>query len=140
MGRRGLLVKFAPDLDEVRGRIEHWRRTRRSRGRMPCELWAAAATLARSHGIYAVSKHLQVNYESLKSHVVGARGPEAKANKTQPAPEFVELGPVLAQRPVIGATVMELVGSSGSRLIVRVTGATGADVVGLVRELCRSVP
>jgi|WetSurMetagenome_2_1015567.scaffolds.fasta_scaffold182445_3 hypothetical protein len=140
MGRRGLLEKSAPDLDEVRGQIEHWRKTRPSRGTMPRELWEAAATLARSHGIYAVSQHLHISYDSLKTHVEGATLPKAKALKKPLSPEFVELGPVLPQRPVVDATVMELVGASGSRLIVRMSGAAGADVVALIRELYNRAP
>jgi hypothetical protein len=140
MGRRGLLVKSAPDLDEVRGQIEHWRKTRSSRGRMPPALWEAAARLARSRGIYAVSQHLNVNYDSLKSRVQGASKPKAKGARGRTVPQFVELGAILPTRPVVDATVMELVGATGSRLIVRVTGATSADVVALVRELYGRTP
>jgi hypothetical protein len=141
MGRRGLLVKSAPNLDEVRGHIEHWRKTRPSRGRMPPHLWEAAATLARSQGIHAVSQELHVSYDSLKAHVNGrAAGPRAKGAPKRLATQFVELGPVLPMRPEVGSTVMELVGATGSRLIVRVTGAAGADVVTLIRELYNRVP
>lgn len=140
MGRRGLLEKSALDLAELRGRIEHWRKTRSSRGRMPPELWEAAVTLARTHGVHAVSKHLRVRYGSLKERVEGASGRKAKVVKTRLAPEFVELEPMLPRRPVFGATVMELVSASGARLIVRVTGAAGADVVALIRELYDRTP
>jgi hypothetical protein len=135
MGRRGLVVKSAPDLDEVRGQIEHWRKTRSSRGRMPLALWEAAAALARTHGIYAVSQQLHVSYDSLKAHVDGVAKSKTRMSKGRLAPQFVELGSILPARPTFEGTVMELVGASGNRLIVRVTGPAGADVVALVREL-----
>jgi hypothetical protein len=129
------MTKSAADLDQVRGRIEHWRKTRRSRGKMPPELWEAAARLARSHGIYAASQQLHVSYDSLKAHVHGVGKAKAKIVKGRVAPQFVEVEPLGSMAPALDATVMELVGAAGNRLIVRVAGAASADVVALVREL-----
>ncbi len=91
--------------------------------------------LARSHGIYAVSQHLHVSYDSLKAQVRGAARAKAKIVKGRVAPQFVELGPLGRPASVLDGTVMELVGVSGNRLIVRVAGAASTDVVALVREL-----
>lgn len=55
-----------PSLDEVRDRIEDWRRTRTKISPMPAELWEAAATLAETMGVFPVSKALKINYQSLK--------------------------------------------------------------------------
>ncbi len=51
-------------IEEVRDRIEHWRKTRQKRSPMPEQLWDAAIPLARTHGIYAVAKALRVNYDT----------------------------------------------------------------------------
>jgi hypothetical protein len=123
-------------LDEVRGQIEHWRKTRPNRERMPAHLWEAAVALAEEYGIYAISRGLRVNYGGLKARVDGA----AKAERTRSAKgrvvsEFIELVPAVAMGSPTGTTVMELVGASGDRLIVRVAGAASADVVALIREL-----
>ena len=39
------------DLQELSGRFEDWRRTRRGKLPIPEPLWEAAAELARSHGV-----------------------------------------------------------------------------------------
>ena len=141
MGRRGLLSKSASALDEVRGQIEHWRKTRANRGRMPAHLWQAAVALAQSHGISAVSQGLRISYDRLKVHVDAAgKGRKVKGSRGWPEAEFIELVPAMSVTSPPGATVMELVGVGGNRLIVRVAGAAGADVVALIRELYDRAP
>jgi hypothetical protein len=141
MGRRGLLSKSVSALDEVRGQIEHWRKTRANRGRMPAHLWQAAVTLAQSHGISAVSQRLRISYDRLKVHVDAAgKGRNVKGTRGRAEAEFIELVPAMSVTSLPGATVMELVGVGGNRLIVRVAGAAGADVVALIRELYDRAP
>jgi hypothetical protein len=136
MGRRGLLSNSASTMDEVRGQIEHWRKTRANRGKMPAHLWQAAVTLAQLHGIFPVSQGLRISYARLKAHVDAAgKGRNVKGTEGRPKAKFIELVPAMAVNSRPGTTVMELVSVGGSRLIVRVAGAAGADVVGLIREL-----
>ena len=54
--------------------------------------------------------------------------------------QFVELLPAMAVSSPPGAMVLELVGAGGNRLIVRVAGAAGADVVALIRQLYDRAP
>ena len=53
-------------IEELRERIEYWRRTRQKKSPMPAELWEAAARAAHRHGIYTVAKDLRLSYDSLK--------------------------------------------------------------------------
>ena len=136
MGRRGLVVRSASQLDEVRGNIEHWRKTRANRGRMPAHLWEAAVALAEEHGIHAISKGLRISYDRLKAQVdEAAKAQKTRGSKGRLVSEFVELVPAAAMGSPTGTTVMELVGASGARLIVRVAGAASADIVALIRDL-----
>lgn len=59
----------ASRMNEVRRRIEHWRRTRRCRTAIPEELWLAAAAVARVHGVNATADALRLDYYRLKSRM-----------------------------------------------------------------------
>ena len=54
------------DLQELSGRFEDWRRTRRGKLPIPELLWAAAVELARSHGVCQTAQVLRLEYEKLK--------------------------------------------------------------------------
>lgn len=141
MGRRGLMSKSASSMDEVRKQIEHWRKTRPHRCRMPEHLWQSAIGLAQAQGIYAVSQGLRISYDRLKAHVDAAgQGRKVKGIQKRQEVDFVELIPAMAVSSRAGTTVMELVTVGGTRLIVRVAGAAGADVVALIRELYDGAP
>jgi hypothetical protein len=55
------------DLQELSGRFEDWRRTRRGKLPIPESLWAAAAELARSHGVCQTAQVLRLEYKKLSS-------------------------------------------------------------------------
>jgi hypothetical protein len=120
-------------MEQVRQRIEHWRETRARRGRMPERLWEAAVALAREHGVYATSRGLRLNYDSLRARVRGRR-PQRRSSKPREA-AFVELGPALPLGPVSPAgPVVELTGADGQKLTLRLAGPDELDLPGLVRE------
>jgi hypothetical protein len=56
-------------MEQVRQRIDPWRKTRVGRGRMPEALWRAAVALAGEHGVYATAQGLGVSYDSLETSV-----------------------------------------------------------------------
>jgi hypothetical protein len=116
-------------MDQVRQRIETWRRTRVRRGRMPEELWRAAMALAREYGVYAVARGLGVNYDSLKARVGGA----AKRDGA-PVSGFVELSPGLSMGALPAGSVLELVGAGGEKLTIRLAGSGEVDVADLCRD------
>jgi hypothetical protein len=47
-------------------RLKRWRSTHTGRRPIPESLWAAAANLAREHGIYPTAKALHLEYGKLK--------------------------------------------------------------------------
>jgi len=58
LGRRWRIDKWqekgdpsTPSIDEVRVRFEQWRQARHGRARIPDELWAEAAGVARKEGV-----------------------------------------------------------------------------------------
>jgi hypothetical protein len=98
---------------------------------MPDALWTAAARAADTHGVWAVSRALRVNYDSLKERVE-----RLSAGDQSSAARFVELDAasliVGAQTP---AVVIELSRRDGAMLTVRLQGeSTQADLTELARE------
>jgi len=110
-------------------RIEHWRRTREKRTRMPAELWSEAITLARREGrAYAIAKALRINFEGMKRRLAEAAGGSA------PAPgAFVEVtGAEFLGAAAESGTVVELSEAAGIRMTVRFAAKAEVDVARLV--------
>ena len=120
---------LAPAIVEVRGRMEHWRRTRKSKKPMPPELWRAAVAVAREHGVFAVSRELRLNYNTLKVRVK-----EAQRSAKPPQMDFVELklAPPAEAVPAAGLEV-EFVRASGDKMIMRLPAAKAEDAATLAR-------
>ena len=134
MGREGglALLKRA---DAVRQGIEAWRAQRPKPPAMPEELWTAAATLAREHGVYAISQSLRVDYGGLKRRVAEAGG--ERVRDEDGGDDFVEVSgsQILESHPTTdaatAASVVEMTHADGSRMVVRLTAQEPVDVVGL---------
>src|SRR6266571_6391849 len=80
---------ISAELEEVRRRLQVWRRKRKHGSRIPEALWRAAAKLAREHRPGKVAHALGLDYYCLKKRLGSANSksvPEAKA-------AFVELLP-----------------------------------------------
>jgi len=110
---------------------------------IPERLWAAAAELAREHGIYPTAKALHLEYGKLKQRAEAA-GPAVKrrgakvlaagsrrARRTAP-PTFVEL--IAPRSGGFPAGVVELEGPRG-RMRIELKGVATAELVALSRAL-----
>jgi|GEM_PF-3286374 hypothetical protein len=75
------------ELEQLRTRIERWRTSRASQGRMPETLWATAAEVAARHGVSRVASALGLGYEGLKQRVE-----EATLGRGAPQPEEAKRG------------------------------------------------
>jgi len=134
------------EVEEVRARIDRWRRSRAKRGAMPEELWAEAVALGERFGVYPVCRQLGLSYDRLKLHVVeaelqrihrlgvggeqGVGGPEAEVpvgfielHAAQAFGECGRSGPVVVE--------VELSRADGSRMSVRMAPEQQLDLVGL---------
>jgi hypothetical protein len=123
------------DLQELSGRFEDWRRTRRGKLPIPEPLWAAAAELARSHGVCQTAQVLRLEYKKLKQLSDGEAGGKPVRRRRAPAPAtFMELVPPPA---VAAECVIELEGPRG-KLRIQWKGTTAPDLAGLSRVLWES--
>src|SRR5260370_31923760 len=92
MTRRRSVATF--NLDEVRTRFENWRQNRRSKQRIPEELWSAAIEAARRDGVNRTAAALHLDGGKLKRRIVA---PDSGSGKAMPAPLVELLAPTLHQ-------------------------------------------
>jgi len=125
-------------------RFERWRSAHTGRLPIPERLWAAAAELAREHGVFPTAKALRLEYGKLKQRV-DAAGPAARGrvSKTPAAvprrtrsrfrpPAFMEM---IAPRPGSSPECrVELEGPRG-RMRIEFKGIATAELVALSRAL-----
>ena len=111
-------------LEQVQQRFESWRRRRKKRTRIPCNLWQAAVSLSEEYSINHLSKALRVNYTALKKQVIKSQNRESEAFSSP----FIEL-PVPAA-PLTESTI-EMIKSDGSVMRITVKGVTALDWVEL---------
>lgn len=94
------------DVQAVRERFEAWRQTRLGRSRIPAELWAAAAGLARHYGVHRVARALGLNDLALKNHALEAAPDAVQAASSEPA--LAQSNPSASQEPEVSADVAAL--------------------------------
>lgn len=131
--------RAAPDIPHgmrvLHGRFTRWRKSHTRRLPIPDPLWAAAAEMAREHGVFRTAKVLSLEYGKLKrlmgeSHT----GRRRTARLNAPAATFVELLPPGTS----GAEcLIELEGPRG-KMRIQWKGSTAPDLAGLSRVLWES--
>jgi hypothetical protein len=82
---------------------------------LPEPLWAAAATLAATHGVSAVARILQLDYYKLKGRVTPTPG---RSVRPPAPPAFVELQLDDALRGASRSCRVELFDSTGGKMTV----------------------
>ena len=89
---------YQDDVEQLRRRFAEWRGTHAVRSRLPEELWAAAAELARRDGINATAEALDVDKPSLRKwadRLQPQRQPRSRKSppkrRANGVPAFVEL-------------------------------------------------
>jgi hypothetical protein len=132
-----------PNMQKVYRRLRRWRSTHTGRLPIPESLWAAAAELARAHGINPTAKALHLEYGKLKQRAEVAMPAVKKGVAKAPAdaprrarrtapPTFVEL---MAPPPgSFPGAVVELEGPRG-RMRIELKGVATAELVALSRAL-----
>jgi len=106
-------------------RFELWRRTHRGRLPIPERLWAAAAAVAREHGVFRTAKILRLEYGKLKRMAEAAEGSPQPTAPTA----FLELMP---QGIGPADCLIELEGPRG-KMRIQWKGVTASDLAGLIR-------
>lgn len=121
-------------LDDLHRQLVDWRNTGRKGGRIPEELWARAAGLARVLGVHRVARTLGLSYESLKQRAAVEVETEARGVAEAASAPFVELALGGFQCP---ECVIELQGPRG-KLTIRLAGHSPEDVATVAKALWRT--
>jgi hypothetical protein len=116
------------ELEKVHRRFERWRKARRGRAPIPERLWAAAASLAREHGVNPTSQALGLEFNKLRSFVESGKTAKKKRTGT---PRFLELVTAPAGQT---ECVIELEGHRG-KMRIEWKGSEAPDLAGLSRML-----
>jgi len=131
-----------PDMRKVSRRLQRWRSSHTGRLPIPEPLWAAAAELAREHGIFPTAKALHLEYGKLKQRAEAGSAAKSRGVKAPPAavrraasippPRFVEL--MAPRSGSLPSAVVELEGPRG-RMKIELKGIATAELVTLSRAL-----
>jgi hypothetical protein len=119
-------------LENVRQRIERWRRTRKARLPIPEPLWAAAVKMASTYGVNRTAEALRVNYYALKKRV------EQKTSAVDDAPRaiagvrFIELVPPDAAGPCL--CTLELENTGGAKMRIQLKSVEMPDLAAVSRS------
>ena len=117
-------------VERVRKRFEHWRRTRKKRSRIPEQLWNAAVAVAESYGVNPTARALGLDYYELKKRLDS--GPGAAVVEKQGIKTFVEVVP--APSALHPECVVELESAKGTKMRIHLKGV-GAPDGALLRSL-----
>jgi hypothetical protein len=128
---RQKMMDLPPGLEKTRQRFEHWRRTRKTRSRIPGPLWNAAARMARRYGINQTAQALRVDYYSLKKRAENEASSASETNRDA-MPTFLELA-----TPATSSTcecILELEDVTGSKMRVELKNVETPDLAALTRS------
>jgi len=137
-------VSYREDVEQARRRFAEFRQAHAVRSRLPEELWATAAKLARRDGVTATARALGLDRPSLqkwtdrleprastKPHKI-PRGRLSGKN----APAFVEL--LAASTGTATSCLVEVESSSGSKLRLDLKGIATSQLAELIRAFAAS--
>jgi hypothetical protein len=111
---------------QLQRQLEQIRSTQPLRSKLPEAVWAAAAELARQHGIYRVAHALRLDYVGLKKRLKDAPSRRPSANRTA----FVEL---VTPPATISECVIEFESASGGKMRIQWKAGVPPDWTGLLR-------
>lgn len=119
-------------MERIYRRFERWRMSHRGRLPIPAPLWAAAAEVAREHGLFRTAKTLRLEHNKLKRMVASAK---PAVRRTPARAGFLELVAPRAASPT--ECVIELEGPHG-KMRIEWKGTAAPDLAGLSRTLWES--
>jgi hypothetical protein len=121
------VVAISGPLEQVRQRLERWRKTRKRCSSIPDALWAAAVELAREYGVNKTARALRLDYYSLKRRLESGTHPSLYEPKGGAA--FVELvTPVGNSSP---ECIVELEHPRGAKMKIHLKGQVEPDLTAL---------
>ena len=103
-------VFSSTDLNQLQNQLEVWRQRQSGRPRLPMAVWSAAAKLASTHGVSAVSRSLRIGFAKLREQT------QAVVSASTGRSPFVELKLEVPPRPHSAVGSVELFDGPDRRL------------------------
>lgn len=119
------------DIEQVRGRLQEWRRSRKHGSRIPEALWIAAVKLAKKYPPARIAHTFGLDYDGLKRRLKTAK--QHGTSEPQSQPGFIELFP-FAPSSHCECTI-EMEDWRGAKMKLELKGASAADVAAVGRAL-----
>ena len=132
---KGESKTFLRKIEPVRRRLQAWRRTRKTRERIPESLWQGMTRLGRAFGVSRVCRVLGVEYYPLKERVHGTK---KSGGGRHGHAAFIEL-PV-PPPTTTSECLVELEDGLGAKMTLRLGGGAGTEVLSLVQAFWRRQP
>jgi hypothetical protein len=137
-------VSYREDMEQLRQRFEEFRGTHAVRSRLPEELWAAAAKLARRDGIEATAQALDVDRPSLQKWTnrfepaAKPRKPkrQRQARREPAAAAFVEL--LAGTTGAAASCLVEVESPRGAKLRLELKAIPTSALAELIRAFAAS--
>ena len=124
------------ELEQVRRRFEEFRNTQPVRSRLPEPLWAAAAELAKRHGVNPTARALRLDYTGLRKRVENPGRPKRKRMTTDTPTTFMEF--VAPGAKAVTNCTVEVESAQGSRLRLELKGVATTELATLIRTFVSS--
>lgn len=119
------------DIEQVRGRLQEWRRSRKPGARIPEDLWMAAVKLAKKYRPARVAHTLGLDYDGLKRRVKTAKQHGTSEPGSQPG--FIEIFPFASTSHCQCTIAIE--DRRGAKMKLELKGASAGDVAAVSRAL-----
>lgn len=119
------------DIEQVRRRLQEWRRSRKHGARIPEVLWVAAVELAKKYPPARVAHTLGLDYDGLKQRLRTAKQHGTSEQKTQPG--FIELLPFASSSHC--ECTIEMEDRRGAKMKLEFKGVSAGDVAAVSRAL-----
>ena len=138
-------TSYREDVEQARRRFAEFRQEHAARSRLPKELWATAAKLARRDGITATARVLGVDRPSLQKwtdrlepRTSGTSPKSARGHRLgrSAAPAFVEL--LAASTGTATSCVVEVESASGGKLRLDLKTIATSQLAELIRAFAAS--
>ena len=122
-------------LREVKEQFKSWRKTRKSFGPIPENLWSAAVGLTAKHSISQISKELVLDYSALKNRAAIKK--KDAAVSTNP-PDFIEVN--LEPPAAVAECIVEMQDIRGAKMRMHFRGKTDFDLLQLAKAFWSKKP
>lgn len=116
------------DLEQLRQRFEEFRKAQPAYSRLPESLWAAAAELAKHHGVNPTARALRLEYNGLRKRVENQN--QAKAIKKTDPPSFLEF--VAPGAKAVTDCTVEVETAKGSKLRLELKAVPTTELAALI--------